>query len=205
MAFWTTFLALALGPLDQFQKKFLGTIYQIWWGIGPIFSLLGPKMWEELRCKGIKWLLLYKGRDLSDFLAHGASILSFCMQYSLAAKLMLINCERFGNYPDIFLFKERKGCGAVLHSNGQDPVLASLVYTGPEFKIRNQGAIRGIYNESQRRNYSMEEELTVPIVNVATEAAVRQAMRQNPHTNALIVRNQGMFIWAENWQRCQAM
>ena len=49
MAFWTTFLALALGPLDQFQKKFLGTIYQIWWGIGPIFSLLGPKMWEELR------------------------------------------------------------------------------------------------------------------------------------------------------------
>ena len=65
MAFWTTFLALALGPLVQFQKKFLGTIYQIWWGIGPIFSLLGPKMWEELRWKGIKWLLLYKGRDVS--------------------------------------------------------------------------------------------------------------------------------------------
>ena len=63
MAFWTTFLALALGPLVQFQKNFLGTIYQIWWGIGPIFSLLGPKMWEELHYKGIKWLLLYKGRD----------------------------------------------------------------------------------------------------------------------------------------------
>jgi len=61
MAFWTTFLALALGPLDQFQKNFLGTIYQIWWGIGPIFTLLGPKM--ELHYKGIKWLLLYKGRD----------------------------------------------------------------------------------------------------------------------------------------------
>ena len=55
MAFWTTFLALALGPLVQFQKNFLGTIYQIWRGIGPIFSLLGPKMWEELRWKGIKW------------------------------------------------------------------------------------------------------------------------------------------------------
>ena len=63
MAFWTTFLALALGPLVQFQKKFLGAIYQIWWGIGPIFSLLGPKMWEELHYKGIKWLVLYKGRD----------------------------------------------------------------------------------------------------------------------------------------------
>jgi len=31
--------------------------------IGPIFSLLGPKMWEELRCIGIKWLLFYKGQD----------------------------------------------------------------------------------------------------------------------------------------------
>ena len=47
-AFWTTFLALALGPLVQFQKNFLGTIYQIWRGSGPIFSPLGPKMWEEL-------------------------------------------------------------------------------------------------------------------------------------------------------------
>ena len=48
MAFWTTFLALALGPLVQFQKNFLGTIYQIWRGSGPIFSLLGPILWEEL-------------------------------------------------------------------------------------------------------------------------------------------------------------
>ena len=45
---WTTFLAIALGPLVQFQKKFLGTIYQIWRGSGPIISPLGPKMWEEL-------------------------------------------------------------------------------------------------------------------------------------------------------------
>ena len=56
-------MALALGPLVQFQKKFLGTIYQIWRGSGPIFSPLGPKMWEELHYKGIKWLVLYKGRD----------------------------------------------------------------------------------------------------------------------------------------------
>lgn len=102
-------------------------------------------------------------------------------------------------------FSERRGTGAVLHSNGQDPVLASLVYTGSEFKIRNQGAIRGIYNEALRRNYAMDEELSVPIVNVATEAGLRQAIRQNPHANAVIVRNQGMFVWAENWQKCQAM
>ena len=62
MAFWTTFLALALGPLVQFQKKFLGTIYQIWWGIGPIFSLLGPILWEELHYKGIKWCRLVTNR-----------------------------------------------------------------------------------------------------------------------------------------------
>ena len=52
-AFWTTFLALALGPLVQFQKNFLWTIYLLWRGIGPNISLLGPILWEELRCKGI--------------------------------------------------------------------------------------------------------------------------------------------------------
>merc|ERR1711974_591475 len=47
------FLALALGPLVQFQKKFLWTIYLLWQGKGPNISLLGPILWEELRCKGI--------------------------------------------------------------------------------------------------------------------------------------------------------
>ena len=50
----TTFLALALGPLVQFQKKFLWTIYLLWRGIDPNISLLGPKMREELSWKGIK-------------------------------------------------------------------------------------------------------------------------------------------------------
>merc|ERR1711974_355843 len=49
----TTFLALALGPLVQFQKTFLWTIYLLWRGKGPNCSLLGPILWEELRCKGI--------------------------------------------------------------------------------------------------------------------------------------------------------
>ena len=52
---WTTFLALALGPLVQFQKKVLWTIYLLWRGIGPNVSLLGQILWEELRCKGKKW------------------------------------------------------------------------------------------------------------------------------------------------------
>jgi len=121
------------------------------------------------------------------------------------AERKLEPCEIIGLI--MLIFKERKGCGAVLHSNGQDPLLASLVYTGPEFKIRNQGAIRGVYNEVLRRNYSPDEELCVPIVDgpSLTEGALRNAIRQNPHANAVIIRNQGMFVWAENWQKCQAM
>ena len=56
------------GTLGPIPKKILRDNLPNMAGIGPIFSLLGPKMWEELRCKGIKWLLLYKGRDLIEFL-----------------------------------------------------------------------------------------------------------------------------------------
>jgi len=113
-------------------------------------------------------------------------------------------CEIIGLI--MLIYKERKGTGAVVHSNGQDPVLASLVYTGAgEFKMKDQGAIRGIYNESLKRNYKMEEEVRVPIIHHATEAALRTAIRHNPHANAVIVRNQGMFVWADNWQKAQAM
>merc|ERR1712029_1041154 len=43
------------GTLGPIPKKILWTIYLLWQGIGPNISLLGPILWKELRCKGIKW------------------------------------------------------------------------------------------------------------------------------------------------------
>ena len=40
------------------------------------------------------------------------------------------------------LFLERKSTGAVLHCNGKVPCLASLLYSGTEFKMKNQGIIK---------------------------------------------------------------
>ena len=40
------------------------------------------------------------------------------------------------------LFLERKSTGAVLHCNGKIPCLASLLYSGTEFKMKNQGIIK---------------------------------------------------------------
>ena len=34
-------MALTLGPLDQFQKKLIWAIYQLWRGLGPNFSSIG--------------------------------------------------------------------------------------------------------------------------------------------------------------------
>ena len=39
-------------------------------------------------------------------------------------------------------FSERKGTGAVLHCNGKIPCLASLIYSGTEFKMKDQGVIK---------------------------------------------------------------
>ena len=42
----------------------------------------------------------------------------------------------------LFNFLERKTASAVLHCNGKLPSLASLIYSGSEFKMKNQGIIK---------------------------------------------------------------
>ena len=42
----------------------------------------------------------------------------------------------------LFDFLERKTASAVLHCNGKLPSLASLIYSGSEFKMKNQGIIK---------------------------------------------------------------
>ena len=49
--------------------------------------------------------------------------------------------ERYSNLFYHFI-SERKGASAVMHCNGKLPSLASLIYSGSEFKMKNQGIIK---------------------------------------------------------------
>ena len=50
----------------------------------------------------------------------------------------------------------------------------------------------------------MEETVTIPIVNDLNEGKLKEALQNYSSSNAIIIRNQGVFIWAEDWQKCKA-
>ena len=136
------------------------------------------------------------------------------------------------------LFLERKSTGAVLHCNGKIPCLASLLYSGTEFKMKNQGIIKvklnkfhsncflkilnklkeiftqmishlvifqGLYNEALKRNYNMDEMVAIPIINdLESLDKLKEILHKYCGSNIIIIRNQGVFIWADDWQKCKA-
>jgi len=44
-----------------------------------------------------------------------------------------------------------RNAGAVIHSHAKEVVLASQIYTGKEFRIKNQHMIKGIWNNVEGR------------------------------------------------------
>merc|ERR1712226_798923 len=115
----------------------------------------------------------------------------------------LVPCEIANQIMSIF--KERKSTGAVLHCNGKIPCLASLLYSGTEFKMKNQGIIKGLYNEALKRNYNMDEMVAIPIINdLESLDKLKEILHKYCGSNIIIIRNQGVFIWADDWQKCKA-
>ena len=100
--------------------------------------------------------------------------------------------------------------GAVIHSHDSNVVLASMLYPGNEFKIKNQHMIKGILNNVEQRPGYFDEELVVPIVENAREdyllcETVAQAIRDYPQCNAVILRHHGIHVWGTTWQQCKLM
>jgi len=104
----------------------------------------------------------------------------------------------------LLIFKERKGASAVMHCNGKLPSLASLIYSGSEFKMKNQGIIKGLYNEALKRNFNAEEIVTIPILEDLNQSKLKEVLQKSNSCNAVIIRNQGLFTWADDWLKCKA-
>jgi methylthioribulose-1-phosphate dehydratase len=103
-----------------------------------------------------------------------------------------------------------RGAGAVLHSHGKATVLASIIYEGSEFRIKDLEMIKGIYNPLERRMFRNDEELVIPIIeNTCFEADLAQrmldAMNAYPQSSAVIVRRHGIYVWGDSWQQCKTM
>ena len=50
----------------------------------------------------------------------------------------------------------------------------------------------------------MEEVITIPIADDLSQEKLGDALKKECGPNAVLIRNQGIFIWAEDWQKCKS-
>lgn len=81
--------------------------------------------------------------------------------------------------------------------------------TSNEFRITNQEMIKGIKRGSSNENFQYNDTLVVPIIdNVLHErdlaGAMREAVSRYPESNAVLVRNHGVYVWGRTWQEAKS-
>ncbi|OMH79013.1 putative methylthioribulose-1-phosphate dehydratase [Zancudomyces culisetae] len=102
-----------------------------------------------------------------------------------------------------------RNAGACVHSHSQNAVLVTMMY-GKEFVIKNQEMIKGIARDGKGVNWKYYDTLVVPIIeNTAEEEDLKDSMaaaiEAYPETCAVLVRNHGVYVWGETWQKAKAM
>lgn len=87
---------------------------------------------------------------------------------------------------------------------------SSQIKTHNEFRIKNQEMIKGIKIGSTTENLNYSDTLVVPIIdNVLFErdlaGAMQEAVFAYPDSNAVLVRNHGVYVWGNSWQQAKSM
>jgi methylthioribulose-1-phosphate dehydratase len=90
---------------------------------------------------------------------------------------------------------------ACIHSHSRTFIAATNIFKS-EFKITNMEMIKGI------PGYKNSDVLAIPIIeNTHDEeelaSHVRAALKVYPNTPAVLVRNHGIYVWGETWERCK--
>ncbi|XP_061743379.1 methylthioribulose-1-phosphate dehydratase isoform X2 [Nerophis ophidion] len=99
---------------------------------------------------------------------------------------------------------------AVIHTHSKAAVMATLLYTGKEFRITHQEMIKGIRKGTTGTNYRYDDNLVVPIIeNTPEEKDLKgrmvQAMDEYPDSCAVLVRRHGVYVWGESWEKAKTM
>ena len=94
-----------------------------------------------------------------------------------------------------------RNAGAVLHSHSIHASVATLLF---EKKFR----IQGMEMQKGLEGYGAFDSLEVPIIeNTAQERdladSLAAAIRDNPKTHAVLVRNHGVYVWGRDWKQAK--
>ncbi|HTA16528.1 MAG TPA: methylthioribulose 1-phosphate dehydratase [bacterium] len=94
-----------------------------------------------------------------------------------------------------------RGAGAVLHSHSLHAMAVTLLFDR-QFRVQNMEMQKGI------EAYGAFDVLEVPIIeNTAQERdladSLAQAIRDHPKTQAVLVRNHGVYVWGRDWKQAK--
>lgn len=124
-----------------------------------------------------------------------------------------------------------RNAGCAIHSHSINANLVTALYnernsrfqknkrnqSGPgsvdgdaNFRISHQEMIKGIYMGSSDHHLQYNDTLEVPIIdNVLHErdlaGAMEEAVVKYPLTNAVLVRNHGVYVWGKTWNQAKSM
>ncbi|XP_024152042.1 methylthioribulose-1-phosphate dehydratase isoform X1 [Oryzias melastigma] len=103
-----------------------------------------------------------------------------------------------------------RGAQAVIHTHSKAAVMATLLYSGKEFRITHQEMIKGIRKGTSGSNYRYDDMLVVPIIENTPEEKdlkdrMARAMEEYPDACAVLVRRHGVYVWGESWEKAKTM
>ncbi|XP_050316318.1 probable methylthioribulose-1-phosphate dehydratase isoform X2 [Anthonomus grandis grandis] len=103
-----------------------------------------------------------------------------------------------------------RNAGAVIHTHSKFALMVTMLFPGKEFRCTHLEMIKGIKNQKLGRNFRYDEELVVPIIeNTPFEEdltdRLEQAIKDYPHTCAVLVRRHGIYVWGDTWQQAKCM
>ncbi|XP_078540439.1 methylthioribulose-1-phosphate dehydratase isoform X2 [Lissotriton helveticus] len=103
-----------------------------------------------------------------------------------------------------------RGAGAVIHTHSKFAVMATLLFSGKEFRITHQEMIKGIKKGTTGGYYRYDDMLVVPIIeNTPEEKDLKcrmvQAMNDYPDSCAVLVRRHGVYVWGDTWEKAKIM
>lgn len=99
-----------------------------------------------------------------------------------------------------------RDAGAVIHSHSINAVLATML-SPSHFVISGFEMQKGIRN-AQGKAHKVNEGLIVPVIeNTEKEAdladSLKRAIELYPDTQAVLVRNHGVYVWGDTWQKAK--
>jgi methylthioribulose-1-phosphate dehydratase len=94
-----------------------------------------------------------------------------------------------------------RNAGAVLHSHSIHANLVTQLFS-KKFRIQGMEMQKGL------QGYGAFDVLEIPIIeNTAQERdladSLGQAIRENPKTHAVLVRNHGIYVWGRDWKQAK--